>query len=198
MHEKSHLGRLLAQLLTLISMLLTGGCATHGLWMNGSLDNFHEPSAPHGLAIYELPGNEDFLVQYDDMSPNCEVVRRSYLLRQNQGATACGRKPHFLEEAVRGPISPVPVLLDSKSNHGQEPGAYAVLSLRTNRFELYGKGHKFLGEYDLPVYPTAAGNVKRVLLTPFTLAADVTIVGGVVVVWALCQPATYEALARIH
>src|SRR5689334_4488101 len=139
MHGKSHLLLVCLQILTLASMLLTGGCATHGLWMNGSLDNFHEPSAPHSLTIYELPGNEDFLVQYDDMSPNGEVVRRSYLLRQNQGATASGRKPHFLEEAIRGPISPVPVLPDPKSNHGQEPGAYAVLSLRTNRFELYGK-----------------------------------------------------------
>ena len=198
MHVKSHLLRVCLQILTLASMLLTGGCATRGLWMNRGLDNFHEPSAPHGLAIYELTGNQDFLVQYDEMSPNGGAVRRSYLLRSNRGATASGRKPHFLEEAIRGPMFPVPVLPGSNANHGQERGAYAVLSVRTNRFELYGKGHKYVGEYDLPVYPTAAGNVKRVLLTPFTLAADVTIVGGVVVVWALCQPATYEALARIH
>jgi hypothetical protein len=198
MHAKSDLLRLFARILTIVSIFLTGGCATHGLWVNDRLDNFHEPAVPHGLAIYELPGNEDFLVQYDDMAPNGQVVRRSYLLRQNQGATASGRKPRFLEEALRGPMLAVPVFPDSKANRGGVVGAYAVFTARTNRFELYRKGQKFVGEYDLPVYPTSAGNVKRVLLTPFTLAADVTIVGGFLAVWALFQPATYEALARIH
>src|SRR3954467_15503648 len=122
MHAKSHLLRVCLRILTLASMLLAGGCATQGLWTDGRLDNFHAPSAPHALAIYELPGNEDFLVQYDDMAPNGGVVRRSYLLRKNQGATASGRKPHFLEDAIRGPMFPVPVLPGSESNHSQEPG----------------------------------------------------------------------------
>jgi hypothetical protein len=198
MHAKFHLLRLVPQILALATTLLSTGCATHGLWVNDRLDNFHEPVGPHAMAIYELPGNEDFLVQYDDMAPNGQVLRRSYLLRQNQGATASARKPRFLEEALRGPMLPVPVFPDSKANRGGVMGAYAVFTARTNRFELYGRGQKFVGEYDLPVYPTSAGNVKRVLLTPFTLAADVTIVGGIVAVWALFQPATYEALARIH
>src|ERR1043165_7643146 len=130
MHAKSHLLRLFAQILTLASTFLIGGCATHGLWVNHRLDNFHEPSVPHRLAIYELPANEDFLVQYDDLAPNGHVVRRSYFLRQNQGATASGRKPRFLEESIKGPMFPLPVLPDSKANHGEVPGAYVVLTSR--------------------------------------------------------------------
>src|SRR4051794_29375871 len=128
MHGKSHLFRVCLQILTLALVLLTGGCATHGLWVNARLDNFHEPSVPHGLAIYELPGQEDFLVQYDDLAPNGRVVRRSCPLMHNQGATASARMPHFLDEAITGLVSPLPSFPDSKSNHAEEKGAYAVLS----------------------------------------------------------------------
>jgi hypothetical protein len=86
-----------------------------------------------------------------------------------------------------GPVSPLPIYPDSNSNHGQEKGAYAVLSSKMNRFEVYRKGHKFVGEYELPVYPTQAGTVKRVLLTPFTLTADVTIVGGIAALYVLAH-----------
>ena len=187
MHATSHLLRLCLQLLTLASIVFTGGCATHELWVNDRLDNFHKPSIPHGLAIYELPGNGDFLVQYDDMAPNGGVVRRSYLLIENQGATASARKPHFLPNYVWAPGSPLPLFLDAQSNGGQERGTYVVLSARTNAFQLYRKGPELIGEYNLPIYPTAAGNVKRVLLTPFTLAVDATIVGGAVIVWAALE-----------
>ncbi len=192
--------RRFSQLLPLLFACLAGGCATRGIWINRNLDNYHEPAAPHHVAIYEAPEKKDFLVVYDDLSPSGNILRRAYLLKENQAATAAGKKPRFQTEDLKPLGSPIIVLptSDNVSSLNERGVPYAVLSSRTNRFALYEKRDKLIGEYDLPIYATASGNVKRVLLTPLTLAADVTIVGGVIAAFALTQPATYESLANIH
>jgi len=53
-----------------------------------------------------------------------------------------------------------------------------------------------LGKYELPVYADASGGVKQVQLTPITVAADMTIVGGVVLCYCLSAalPAAWTSL----
>ena len=63
-------------------------------------------------------------------------------------------------------------------------GFYAVASTNGQAFTLNSAG-KELGAYELPVYRDASGRVKQVLLTPVTVAADLTIVGGILALAAL-------------
>jgi hypothetical protein len=53
-----------------------------------------------------------------------------------------------------------------------------VVQENNQRFGIYGQGSRLIGEYELPTYPTSAGTVKRVLLTPITITLDATVVGG--------------------
>ena len=59
----------------------------------------------------------------------------------------------------------------------------AELSDNGREFTLYD-GDTLLGTYELPVYPKPSGRVKQILLTPLTVAADVTLVGVCVVGYA--------------
>ena len=49
-----------------------------------------------------------------------------------------------------------------------------------------------MGKYELPVYADASGRVKQVKLTPITVAAEMTIVGGVVLCY--CLPYVWTSL----
>jgi hypothetical protein len=61
-------------------------------------------------------------------------------------------------------------------------GLYAIASTNGNGFTLYSAS-KELGSYELPVYRDASGRTKQVLLTPLTVTADVTIIGGLLAVY---------------
>jgi hypothetical protein len=59
-------------------------------------------------------------------------------------------------------------------------GLYAVVATDNLSFSLC-PGQKEPAVYGLPVYFTGSGQrVKQVLLTPFAVATDLTVVGGVV------------------
>jgi hypothetical protein len=160
--------------------ILFSGCATHSIWEGPLLDSFHEPANPSRLTVYRVPGKEDYLVRYDDLSPSRDLaVPRAYYAERNRAETVRAQKPHFvnLNETGKGTSLPVLNPTNPQNHPGAEYPAYVVQE-NNQRFGIYGQGSRLVGEYDLPTYPTSAGTVKRVLLTPITLALDATVVGG--------------------
>lgn len=67
----------------------------------------------------------------------------------------------------------------------------AVVAPNGQDFTLYSGARK-MGDHELPVYRDASGRTQQVLLTPLAVAADLTIVGGVLAVWLL--PWGWESL----
>jgi hypothetical protein len=169
-------------LFPLLGMLLASlsGCATRGIWEGPMLDNFHEPANPSRLGVYEVPEKKDFLIIYDDLGPSQDtVVSRAYFLESNRTLTQRAEKPQF-EDPERAKVGvPIPVV-DSTNliDYRLVGSAPYVVRENNQRFSLYREGNTLVGDYDLPTYPTSAGTVKRVLLTPITLTLDATIIGG--------------------
>ncbi len=62
---------------------------------------------------------------------------------------------------------------------------YAVAATGGASFALYSKDHE-IGKFDLPVYPDGFHRARQVLLTPFAVVADVTLVSAAVglIMWA--------------
>jgi len=151
--------------LPLLCLLACGlsGCATSALWENHAFDGFNEPARPANLKVFKTQG--DWLVQYDEVNENNERIRRrAYYLKPNRDLGR--RKPRFVKVAKSLSFPP----------------AHVVVSADGRRFTLYDEAAN-LGTYELPVYPAQSGRVKQVLLTPCTLVADATIVGGVIALY---------------
>jgi hypothetical protein len=176
-------------MLVLGAGILSTGCATRALWDNQTLDNFHEPARPNRLAIYQVPEKQDYLVQYDDLSPAKDaVVRRAYYLNENHAATQRASKPRFVDPSQGSPRTPLPVIESTNLMNNLDAKSPVYVVRENNlRFGLYQRENKLIGEYDLPIYPTSAGTVKRALLAPFAVALDVTVVGGMAFVYALAH-----------
>lgn len=149
----------------LIAGLAAGGCATSALWENHAFDGFNEPARPANLQVFKAPA--DWLVQYDEVNENNDRIRRrAYYLKRNREAVSRHTMPRFVSASV--PAS--------------RPRVFAVMSTNGQEFTLYD-GATNLGTHELPVYPARSGRVKQVLLTPCTLVADATIVGGFIAVY---------------
>lgn len=136
------------------------GCATKALWESQAFDGFNEPSRPPSLHVFRA--GDDWLVQYDEVNENTDRIKhRAYYLKPNGSAIRDHKRPHFVCASDARDLSALRAVI---SNDGQQ-------------FTLY-EGEERLGPYDLPVYPVRSGRVKQVLLTPCTLVADATVVGG--------------------
>ena len=92
--------------------------------------------------------------------------------------------PHFTTVSRSPQLQEVPVYVTSPASifHVHSNGAHAILSPTGQEFTLYF-GLENIATYDLPVYAAPLGRMKQVLLTPCTLAADLTIVGGFIAVY---------------
>ena len=109
------------------------------------------------------------------------VQRRAYWLEPNALAVAAGRQPRFVSVTNTQDLMVVPVT-DTLTNPPPSAyqGLYAVVATDNLSFSLC-PGQKEPTVYRLPVYFTgSAQRVKQVLLTPFAVATDLTVVDGVV------------------
>jgi hypothetical protein len=167
-------------LLILASLALVGGgCTTAALWDEGRFARFHEASDPPALRLYRGE-DQKLLVQYNEsVESNDSIHRRAYWLEDNRGRLEERLKPHFVPLARSKNLTLVPVI--------ESPGVpdqasiedwHAVVSTNGHTFVLYA-ANKEVGTYELPVYCDASGRVKQVLLTPFAVAVDLTIIGAV-------------------
>ena len=176
---KYHKYRLL--LLTLCQAVLLSGC-TSALWEKERFARCHWPANPPNLRLFYSEPAKDVLAEYDEASQGTtKVQRRAYWLEPNALAVAAGRQPRFVSITNAWDLVAVPVTDKlAESPASAYHGLYAVVSTNGQSFSLC-LGEKDPTVYGLPVYFAGSGQrAKQVLLTPFAVATDVTIVGGVV------------------
>ena len=160
--------------------LLTG--CTSALWENDRFARCHWPANPPNLRLFYSEPARDVLAEYDEVSEGTTAVQhRAYWLERNARAVAAGRQPRFVSVTNALDLAVVPVA-DNLTNPPPAAyrGLYAVVSTNGQSFSLC-LGQKETEVYALPVYCAGSGQrVKQVLLTPFAVATDATVVGGVI------------------
>jgi len=166
---------------TLCQAVLLSGC-TSALWEKERFARCHWPANPPNLRLFYSEPARDVLAEYDEESEGTsKVQRRAYWLEPNALAVAAGRQPRFVSSTNTQGLAAVPVTDNPTSTlpPGYR-GLYAVVSTNGQSFHLRS-GQRQLGFYGLPLYFTSSGQrVKQVLLTPFAVAADATVIGGCV------------------
>jgi len=186
---------LLLSLVT-VQAILFSGCATRELWQTGRFANFHEPATPSNLRLFQSTNSQDVLVQYDECRENDDRVRRrAYWLEHNSDRVRERQKPRFVSFKPEACLIDIPVSEAAFSADSGTGPVYALASTNNQSFTLYSSGRQ-KGPYELPVYPDASGRTKQVILTPFTVAADLTVVGGYLFVIAWECGGLQWALAR--
>jgi len=166
--------------------LVVGGCTTSKLWQEGRFACYHEPASPPHLLLFQSNQSQDVLVQYDESRESDDSIRRrAYWLRRNAERCQERRRPRFISLEQAQGLTPVPIADAPVVGGPPRPDTmYAIVSTNGHAFALH-QADRELGSYELPVYADASGRVKQVLLTPITVAADLTIVGGVVACYCL-------------
>ena len=171
---------------------LVSGCATSAVWRTGQFARYSEPANPSDLSLFYSSRSQDVLVVYSEAREDDDSIRRrAYWAHENEERLKERRKPRFVSiEQEQGLVS-IPVLkVPDVPDLSLAGGFYAVASTNGDAFTLYSAG-KTEGSYELPVYPDSSGRVKQVLLTPPAVAADITIVGGVIAYYCLPSGWTY-------
>jgi hypothetical protein len=176
-------------------LALANGCMTRSLWTEAPLDNLNQPASPARLQVFQLPDQNDWLVVYDEYSERRDCSRtRAYLLNRNEARTAQHLRPVFSsDQPPQGSIA-LPVLSAPPASPPDSSGAfYAVATPDGQGFTIYS-GNQAVSSHELPAYDDGTGAWKRAALTPLTATADLTIVGGYVLVHV--WPAGYSVEVR--
>ena len=162
--------------------MLLGGCATSKVWEAGQFARFHEPAIPSNVLLFDSSERGDVLVEYDEWRDGDEKIRRrAYWLEQNTARLQAHRSPRFVTAQHDSDLSPIPEI-EARPVDGHASTGHHCAIISNQVFALYS-GENKIGNYELPVYADASGRVKQVALTPIAVAADLTIVGGVLFVW---------------
>ena len=166
--------------------LFTGGC-TYALWQPNRLDAFNQPAPTPHLQLFNAVKNQDLLVVYDEFSERSgSTTPRAYFLYKNNRRIDSQRSPIFVSTNLALNLPPVPVYENPPLPDTNSPDQlYAVQGTNFDTFTIYS-GQRMVSSHGLPYYSDGVGDFERVLLTPFAVAVDVTIIGGVIFVvgWA--------------
>jgi hypothetical protein len=163
--------------------VLLSGC-TSVLWEKETFARCHWPASRPNLRLFYSESARDVLVEYEEASEGATAVqRRAYWLEPNVLRVAEGRQPRFVSITNAQDLAAVPVVDDPASPPASSyRGLYAVVATNGQSFILH-PGAKAPTVYRLPMYYVGSGQrVKQVLLTPFAVAVDATIVGGLVAI----------------
>ena len=169
--------------LLLLTCMLSQGCSTYYVWRGDSdFDVFHEPSSPSNLRVYSVASKHDFLIVYDEISPWHKLpVRRAYLASKNEWKIRHNSRPSFVKLQLTNSLPNLPVFQMTDSLPPLFNAREFVVERSDKSVEIFESG-KVEALAELPTYPSGIGNTKRILLTPLTLAADVTILGGYAII----------------
>lgn len=182
-------------LLLLAPILLVSGCTT-ALWDKSTFAHYYRPADSSNLRLFYSNDRKDVLVQYDERQDSDDHIRsRCYWLDRNNANMSQKQKPAFVSPESAGNLVPIPVQ-EGTTNSPTDGlhGLYAVARREDDFFILYS-GREELDRYHLPVYSgDSSQRVKQVLLTPFAVAVDATIVGAVVGYYA--APSILSGLNR--
>jgi hypothetical protein len=180
-------------LLLAVQAALLSGCTTNALWESGRLARFHEPNEPPNLRLFYSEGRQDVLAQYVEVRDSDEALReRAYWLHESAWRIQQRRKPQFVPVIQAAKLQVIPLVTSPGLNPPPSNARqYAVVSTKGGSFTLYSTNQS-IGAFDLPVYEDPSGKVKKVLLTPLAVVADLSIVGGII--FYLTLPASWESL----
>lgn len=160
--------------------VFVSGC-TSALWDKDTFAHHYRPANPTNLRLFYSRDRNYILVQYDESTDTDNKSRpRCYWLEPNTLRVNRERKPHFMSPSETKGLIPIPVT-EAAPNPTQPAfmELYAVARRDDDFFTLYS-GKEQLDPYKLPTYIGASRRVKQVLLTPFAVGVDATIVGAVV------------------
>lgn len=178
--------------------VLLSGC-TSALWESDRFARCHWPANPPNLRLFYSEPAKDVLAEYDEVSEGTTTVqRRTYWLEPNAVKVATGRMPRFVLIAKARDLAVVPVT-DNLTNASASSyqGLYAVVATNGQSFSLC-LADKEATDYKLPVYNARSGQrVKQVLLTPFAVAVDATLVGAVLA-YAVAQGEAERRCQSLH
>ncbi len=171
--------RRLFHVLCLLLPLLTGGCVTHKLWTEAEMDEWNEPAANPNLRLFQDVKQSDFLVVYDEYSDRDYTIQsRAYFLRQSREPLGKHLRPYFVNTNSACRLPSVPVFCLKPTNAPVLP--YAVIATNGGSYTIFSANDE-AGTYSLPSYNDGVGRIERIAWTPLTVTADITIVGGVLV-----------------
>lgn len=170
------------------------GC-TSVLWDSATFARQHRPATPADVRLFYSKERQDILVRYaESREGQTNSQPRCYWLEPNTIRVNREHKPHFVSPNATNGLTPVPVLAVAPAQTAApSEQLYAVAGEGDGFFTLYS-GNEKMDPYKLPSYPCASQKVKQVLLTPFAVAVDLTIVGAIASYYA--GPGLFASLAR--
>jgi hypothetical protein len=183
--------RFIHSLLTLGLVPLLAGCETvqkysltYRLWEDGELTSFSEPAPEPHLALFEATNRADVVVEYDALSEKHDAVRRrAYYLGANQERILAGKRPKWTKTPPPQEMTAIPVRAAPFIGTDARPdrGPWAVMTRDNKSFDFYTHAGA-ADSFDLPVFRESSNLPTRVVLTPFAVAGDAVMVGGVAAV----------------
>lgn len=178
----------LLPLLTVFALFLTG-CEsiekyslTSRLWRSGDFLKTNEPAKDPRVALFRSPDVKSVLVVYDAYSDRRDQVRRQAYFLSGDPDSGHGRhKPRMVDpgEGVGMLAIAFKPAANGTPGAGESRGIYATMAEGGHGFVLHGGGFP-QKPYSLPVYIETSGRAVQVLLTPFAVAGDAVMAGGVV------------------
>ena len=161
--------------LLLLLPLLTGGCVTHKLWSEKTMDEWNEPAPNPNLRLFHDAGQHDFLVVYDEFENRHSVTNtRAFFLYQNRESLAQYHRPHFVSTNLAEHLPSVPVF---SSETAIPQGPFYAVTTNEGNFTIFS-GHGESASHPLPLYNDGVGTWERAAWTPLTVTVDLTIIGG--------------------
>lgn len=174
--------------LLLVAQIVLGCGCTAALWNKETFAQHYRPASPTNVHLFYSKEHRDILVQYDELNlESAEIRTRCYWLEPNVLRANEGRKPHFASLDATNGLMAVRVI-----ENATDPSRlvswdlHAVAGEDDDFFTLYA-GEEKLDPYQLPIYTGPSQRVKQVLLTPFAVAVDLTIVGAAISIYAAPQ-----------
>ena len=171
----------LALLALAFGLLWTSGCATSAVFNSGPKQ--FRPANPPNMAVLKEKDGKRLLVVYDEQSEVYrKPIRRAYWIDPEAEPSSRVEKPVFAEPRRANGLQAIAI--------GDEPtiSGYSATPDKEDpmAFTLY-YDRKKLWRYRLPDYESPRLTLKESALIPFALAADLTIVGGIVMAHAIAS-----------
>ena len=166
-------------MLLICQTVFLSGC-TSVLWDEKTFAHSYEPARPANVRLFYSSQAREVLVQYDEARDGDAPVRhRAYYADRNAERVNNHRKPSFISAPDRQNLHPIPISNNVTTLVPESfQGLCAASPSEGDSFTLYSTGEK-LESYNLPRYVGKSRRIKQVLLTPFAVVIDCTIVGAV-------------------
>ena len=176
----SELNRLLSAVFMGSFLFLGSGCATKTLWEEGRFVRFREPALAPNLELFQAENSNKFLITYDEETDEgTHQKRRAFWADITGDPPQNPFRPDFTSTTISRHFRPVPLV------HEPAPRNLSAIATNDSRVFILFKDGQQIWTQPLPVYEDRSGRTKQIALTPVTLVADITIIGGVILFYWL-------------